>query len=695
MDNKKSDLTNPVFAQNARAEDSSERSSLLEEMKNGIDLQPLEDMEKSEIIAFDDKSGIDEKDRSEISKDKNQIIKKRFLRIIIAVVAVVAIVFGGYTAFLRLDDYSHAAAAVYQKGSSYFVSLDNDKKIELTGIIKAQLSSDGSVMIYSQDTSSKTGKYDIRMLELKKRSSVKNGGSLIVSGIESEWSANNDCTYIYYTETKGKDTHYYAYSVASREIYNITYDASQVFLPPKGDVVYFVRDDSGKQQLYRIRLGERAENIDSVSAVKSFCDDRTMEVFYTVSSGDETYDLYKVVKDESPVKIAENISEVYLDDYSVGGNLYYFIKSASKLNWTDFVTDDYADSDAVLSKPDKGEFLETRGFFLKRTVVNEDSYNAAMEKYNKKLLRDEIRAELDSIDLGVAISSEYKIKVFDGEKSKELAGGVKLENIAGFAKSGTPAVVYKKTKIDSSKKISMDELYQKAVSSGAQESADYVLNAIRGDYDISTGYKYSWFNGTNVFEFDLRPNYDPSQATFLFAGRSGFYTAVKTENEIYSNLYYTSVGDQALAQEKEAAQGVVSFEQINNSLYVLTAQGDEHNSLYLFGPDGSYNKITDNCVQYFADEKSQNVVALTADAQQESLSTVTALVYTDGETEVIDSGIDYRFFTVKGERFAYLTEFADSAATETDVAKGGEMKIYNGEKIKEIDSGVTAIVDFN
>ena len=38
----------------------------------------------------------------------------------------------------------------------------------LTGIIKAQLSSDGSVMIYSQDTSSKTGKYDIRMLELKK-----------------------------------------------------------------------------------------------------------------------------------------------------------------------------------------------------------------------------------------------------------------------------------------------------------------------------------------------------------------------------------------------------------------------------------------------------------------------------------------------------------------------------------------------
>ena len=239
MDNKKSDLTNPVFAKNARAENSSELSSIMEEMKNGIDLQPLEDIEQNEIIAFDDKSVIEEKEKADNASDKNNLIRKRFVRVIIAVIAVIAIVFGGYTAFVRLEDYSHAAAAVYQKGSSYYVSLDNDKKIELSGIIKAQLSSDGSVLIYSQDTSSKTGKYDIRMLELKKRSSVRSGGSLIVSGIESEWSTNSDCTYVYYTETKGNDTHYYAYSLLSRETYSITYDADQVFLPEKGDIVYF------------------------------------------------------------------------------------------------------------------------------------------------------------------------------------------------------------------------------------------------------------------------------------------------------------------------------------------------------------------------------------------------------------------------------------------------------------------------
>ncbi len=694
MDNKNSDLTNPVSAQKARAEDSSGLSSLMEEMKSGIDLQPLENVEKSEIIAFDDKSAVTENENADSPREKSQTTKKRLVRIIIAAAAVIAVVFGGYSAFVRLEDYSHAAAAVYQKGSTYYVSLDNDKKIELTGIIKAQLSSDGSVMIYSQDTSSKTGKYDIRLLELKKRNSVKNGGSLIVSGIESEWSASDDCSYIYYTETKGKDTHYYAYSLLTREIYSITYDASQVFLPPRGDIVYFIRDDSGKQQLYRIRLGERAENIETVSAARSFCDKKTMEVFYTVSAGDETYDLYKVSKDESPDLIAESVSEVYLDDYTVGGNLYYFIKSPSKLNWNDFVDDGYADSDAVMSKPDKGEYLETRGFFFRRTVINEDSYEAAMKKYNQKLVRDEIREALNDLDIGVAVSSEYKVKVYDGERSKEIANGVKLENIAGFAKTGTPAVIYKKTKIDSSKTIKMEELYRKAVSSSAQEAVDYVLSVVRGDFELTTGYKYSQYNGTNVLEYDFKADFDVSQTKFLFAGRRGFYSLVKDKDGIYYSLYYSAVGETEISAPKEAAQGVASFEQEKNAIYALTAQGYEYNTLYLFNSDGTNQKIADNCVQFFTNDETSDVILITADAQQEQLETVTALIYKDGETETIDDGINYKYFTVKGSRFAYITGYNESAEAESETS-GGEFKIYNGEKVKTIDSGVTGIVDFN
>ena len=695
MENKKSDLTNPVFANDARTENSSGLSSVIEEMDNGIDIQPLEDMEKSEMIEFEDRSGMESDDDEDASVDKKQTVGKRVLKIMLTLVAIAVVIFGGYTAYLRLNDFSHAATAVYQKGSDYYISLDNDKKIEIDGIIKAQLSTDGSVLVYSQDTSSKTGKYDIRMIELKKRRSASSGGTLIVSGIESEWSTNSDCSYIYYTETQGKDTHYFAYSVAARATYNITYDASEVFLPPKGDIVYFIRDHSNESQLYRIRLGEKAELIETVSAARGFTDDSKLEVIYTVSSGEQTYDLYKISGIADAEKIAENISEVYLDDYKVGGNLYYFIKSASKLNWTDFVDDSYADSDAVMSKPDKGEYLVTRGFFLKRTTVDETAYNQAVEKYEKKLVRDEIREALDDLDLGLALSSEYKIKVYDGEKSKELAGGVKLENIVDFSKDGTPSIIFKKTGIDSSKKIKMEELYQLAKNGGAQYAIDHVLQTLRGDYEVTSGYRFSRYNGTNVFEYEFKPKYDVSSATFLFTGRGGIYAAVKAEDEVHCNLYYSEVGDKEIKAEKEVAQGVTTYESSGNKIFVSVAQSDEHNTLYAFYPDGTHKKIADNCVQYFENDKKSKIIALTADKDQDTLQTVDIVIYENNETENIDSNVDYRYFIVKNDRFAYIKDYQITAATEAEIQSGGEMKIYNGEKVKTIDANVTEIVDFN
>ena len=169
---------------------------------------------------------------------------------------------------------------------------------------------------------------------------------------------------------------------------------------------------------------------------------------------------------------------------------------------------------------------------------------------------------------------------------------------------------------------------------------------------------------------------------------------VKEDTGVYYNLYYNAVGETEIAAAKEAAQGVASFEQEKNTVYILAAQGDEYNTLYLFNPDGTHQKIADNCVQFFINAETSDVVLITADSQQEQLETVTAQIYKDGETEAIDNDINYKFFNVKGSRFAYITGYRESAAAETENT-GGEFKIYNGEKTKTIDSEVTGIVDFN
>ena len=54
MQNNNADLTNPVSAQEAQANDSPGLSSVLEEMENGVDIQPLDDIVHGDYIEFND-----------------------------------------------------------------------------------------------------------------------------------------------------------------------------------------------------------------------------------------------------------------------------------------------------------------------------------------------------------------------------------------------------------------------------------------------------------------------------------------------------------------------------------------------------------------------------------------------------------------------------------------------------------------
>ena len=60
MEKKKSDLTNLSHDKKAQAGSSPELSSVFEEMKNGIDIQPLEDIMPEKFIEFEDHCGNDD-----------------------------------------------------------------------------------------------------------------------------------------------------------------------------------------------------------------------------------------------------------------------------------------------------------------------------------------------------------------------------------------------------------------------------------------------------------------------------------------------------------------------------------------------------------------------------------------------------------------------------------------------------------
>lgn len=691
MEKKKSDLTNLYHDKKAQAGCSPGLSSVFEEMKNGVDIQPLEDIMPEKFIEFEDNCSDDGSDAFDAKKGKKRFKKSKLIRVAVVALLVFAVALGAYCAFFRFDKLSHTAEAIYQKSSAVNIVLENGKTIELDSVNQIKLSDDGKTVVYSQDTSSKTGKYDIRVIDLTRRSSVQNKGSVIAGGIDENWSCTNDGAYVFYVSSEDSSSKCYSYDTKTKKTLLISSGIEEIYAPPIGSVVYYTRSISGKEELYRTAIGEEPEFISDVSAVRAFKDEEKLEIFFTVKDAsaqdDIAYSLYKITADNTAQKISDGVSEVYLDDYEIGGNLYYFVKSASKLNWKDFVSDPYEEYDSMLQKPDKGDYLVTKGFIFKSTKVDEAAYNDALGTYQKKLVRDDIREALNKLDLGLAVSAEYKVRVYDGSASREIANGVKLENLLAFAQTGAPRVIFNKTEIDSSKRTDMDKLYSIAAKDGTENAIDYVTGLLGKEYETTSGCKYAKYDGNKVLEYDFSPGYDASKATFLFASKEAVFAAVKSDETSF-DLLFSTVSDKAITSSSKIASSVTSFEADGESLF-YTVKSENGNDLYICGKDGKSQTVCKNCAQYFIID-SGNVIAFKYSEKSQNGSG-DVLLYSNGKAEAVDENADLKHFVCKGNNFSYITNYKTAAATDSEAEIGGEMKLYSNGKVKDIDSGVTNI----
>lgn len=687
----------PDSVKKAQADSSPELSSVLRELKNGIDIQPLDDVQQNEFVEFEDNvtdiTTQEEKENNEPAKlpsSKKEVYKK-YGRIAVVALLIIGVLAGIYFAFFHLDDFTHGAVAVYEKDSGVTVMLENDDVIRLEDVAQLKLSDDGKVLVYSQDTDSRTGKYDIRVIDFSKRTSVKNKGSIIVSGIEENWFMDKSGSFVYYQKSESGSEKYYVYSTESRETEMIVADATEFFAPPMGDIAYYTRERAGTTMLYRTRFGEETESLGDVENVKATSNDEVMEIFFTVASEDadsDAFTLYKYSGNSERIKIADNVSEVYLDDYAPGDNLYYFVKNDANLNWNDFVDDPDYDKDATAKKPDKGDYLVTVGFFFKRTKLDEQAYNRAVAEYNKKLLRDEIRAALDKLDLGLAVSAEYKLKVYDGQLSKELASSVKLENLIAFSRTGAPRIIFKTSGIDSSKKLSMNNLYKTAQSKTVEDAVDSVVSALNNSYEISTGCKYSWYDGNKVLSYNFEPAGKIADCSFTFMSRDKIVTSLKASDTDFA-VYVNTVREKEISDAVLISENVISVEADGDNLYYITSTNGK-TDLYAFTQENGSILVCENNIQFIVTQADDVVAFKSVDEDD-----VEILLYKNGDVKTVDSGINPKYFTMNSDSFAYIKDYQTAAATDEDAQKGGELKLYSDGKLKTIDTGVTQIFSIN
>lgn len=678
-------LLNSEYDSDAQAVQKSELLPIYDAMSFSGDIQPLDDIPETEriVLDFETKKAESRNNEKKSSFKKKKIPSKRasWIKTLIAC-AVIAVVVAGamagaYFGVTRADKNVSPVTVVYRTtDKSTTIRLADGESYDIGEAREISVSTDGMYVWFSRNTSSATGKYDLRMIEVGSKKSLKKQGKFIEKGIDEGWKTTKDGLFACYGITKSNITSCYMYSTELQKAETVAESVEEYYPPSVGNTVYFTRRSGNVYSLHRAKFGDNRENVASrISHVKYTGDSNDYEIIYTQQTGKSTnVNVYSVKSDEKPVQICEDVGEVYLNDYTYGGNLYYFKKNTSNINWQDFITDDYYDSDMKIQKPIESDYMVEKGFIFKRRVLDTAKYNAAKHQYEMKAVRDQLREELDKLDLGLAVGDEYTCYAYKSGTSHRLVSGVKLENVVEFEKSGDPGLIYKKTVIGVGDSISMDSLTEIARSSSVQKAMDYVRNAVQSSYDVSDSSFCSRYDGTKVFEYELS-GYDVEKTQFIFGSSNAVYGITDSE------LYYSVAENTETANKRLIDSKVSDCVSVGNTVYYEKLESNGARSLYKFLLKTGKAEICKNVYSYFAVSDSFTIILA---RQNDSEELVSVGIYDGTGYALVDSDLNLNNFVYSDDAFAYIKNYKSGS---------GDLYCYSLKNgAVKCGSGVTGIL---
>lgn len=682
-------LKNEESEDDARAVKESELLPIFEAMDFSGDIQPLEDFEISEPVMADlqprKKAETKNAEKSNIKKKNIPIFsdlnKLKRLAVTLAVVCVLAgLATFGIKMAVNSGKNTEPVRAIYSSDRLTYLNLDNDKTFEIIDAQDIRVSKDGMKVYYCKNTTSRTGKFDIKLVNVGKVSSLKREGSNICSGVDDGWNVNADGSFVCYSITKSGVKQFYIYSAETGKSEPLASGVEEVFLPPTGDVIYFTRRNGSIYSLHRMRYGEDSQNVASELSYVKYCSAESgFEIIYTVSTGNgENVDVFMVKNLDAPVQICDDASEAYIDDYVYGGNLYYFKKKTANVNWEDFVKDSYSESDMQLKRPAESDYMIEYGFIFKRYVLDKSAYEAANAKYQAKLQRDQIRAELDKIDFGLAVEDEYTCYVYNDYVNKVLATGVSLKNVLSFTADGVPGIVFRKSVINVDKMLTMDELAELASKSSAAAVTDYVRDNVEKSFTLSDDCIYSWYDGSKVIQQTIN-RYKSKTTQFYPVSRRVMYAF--NDGKIYPN----SIDQTGFKVGKAIADGVSECEINGSFIYYKKPLTADIESLYRYSPETGEQHICNNIYSYAVLE---NDVVIVFSREESDADVAIVGVYSDGKYAEVDTDVSMGNFVFNNNAFAYVKNVGVS-----DVTNAGDMCIYVvGNDTVNYNSDITDIV---
>ena len=527
-------------------------------------------------------------------------------------------------------------------------------------------------LFYPDKVSSDTEGFTIYYRDLNRKKEAQKLDSEIISYAVSE--NGKEVLYL-----KGSDGKLYRSNLKDKE--KLASDVSFFMVADNLDRILYVTED---MSVYTMNAkGDKEKVVSEVDELSHVSED--LQTLYYVKEGN----LYTQKVGQDRVKIAsdvENVIHVWED-----GKMYYTTCEYVEMNLWDYIDDDMAQEDAMLTEPEypeypdapdypyswnydseeaydqaQAEYEEAYANYEALCQEIEQSYNDALEAYWAKQDRDSLR---ESIESYLEEYDVYTLHYYDGKESAEVVGNLTSGWVSDYAVDAPVAVVtaYGDVSEVNVKLSQMGSIWDVTDQIYTQRNEGSVYYVVSGSSTMTAS--------TEMEIYDIYVSNDGKQVAI-----TAEVDEEGTEGELYTAKVQTGREITPEKLDEDVYPGYVSY--LSNGKLAYFKDMDrygESGDLYIEG------KNIDTDVYTYSLNYSDILGAMIYYCDYDDGDQMGTLTICKNKTPEKVSDDVYAYQVNEAGQLYYLYDYSDRHYT-------GELYLLDGSKPKKIDEDVTALL---
>lgn len=563
---------------------------------------------------------------------------------------------------------------VYRSNGVITVRIDGKEKIvsdASADFFKSDI--ENKRVFYTIASSRYDGLYDLCYIE-KHRSEITEP-KIIDIGVESDFNVVSGKIYYLKKNISAGANDGCVCDIDSNTIETFSANVESIYALGGSNKVYFTKMHGDNKVLYSYEEGTPKEICRDIVNIFCYNNSENPHIIYEKKSMINLgmTELYISYSDTEPEMICDNTYLVMFDDYTAGGNLYYYTSSNESISWTAVISDEYAESDKTVTKPVRDSFLAILGI--------SSEYNEAFKLYQEKLIRDEIRAALnESVNNGEFSAPVFTAFAYNEHGIFKIAEKIDPDNVYTVSDFGDPKIIYESTELVANQS-DMATLVSIAQRSTMTEVIEYACSLV--DESVkSKGMAFAACSSEGSVNYELE-GYDNKKTLFSFteSGSRIFAFVRDTKGELLS-LYTNSINDKLMPSAGiNVDNGLSSYKIVDDIVIYLKADlGKNTGDLYSY--DGEKSTKLSNAANAFTVENFEHIIIIKNHNLNVSQPTADYYILTDGEEVIIDENIIVSTFSfTQNGKAAYVT--AEDNGTVLKIYRDGEASAVT-ENVDEI-----------